>query len=342
MRKGLILALIMAVALVMMTACGGSSSESEQAAEPSGDATVIKIGHVTPEDHALHQAFLKFKDAVEEESGGELTVEIYPNGELGSERQLLEAVNLGTIQITNVSISNFEQYDKKFGIMSLPFLHDSQENMENAITGEFGQMFLDWMEEYGFYGLGYDYSGARSISSNVQPIESIEDMKGLKIRVMESDTFVEMFKLMGANPTPMSFTEVYTALQQGTVDAQDNPPMDTYTSKFYEVQKYYSLTKHVYSNCANVANLDFINSLSDENREIVIKNAKKWLQDWVRAQETEQEAEYVTQINDAGCVVNELSPENLKAFKDAVAPMYDKMREEVGDEVMDKALELAN
>jgi TRAP-type C4-dicarboxylate transport system substrate-binding protein len=156
-------------------------------------------------------------------------------------------------------------------------------------------------------------------------------MKGLKIRVMDSDLYVNLLQLFGANPTPMSFTEIYTALSQGTVDGQDNPPSLTYESKFTEVQKYYSLTRHTFSECPIIVNLDWFNGLTDEQKAIVTEGAETWLRDWQRDTAMGLESDYVDKIRDAGVEVNELSPEGLQSFKDAVQPMYTEYKDKLGD-----------
>jgi tripartite ATP-independent transporter DctP family solute receptor len=352
MKKKVLSFLMVAMFIVALAACGGGSAgtESDDGAEAEasgGDAAqevepiVIKAAHVEAEEAPIHQSFVQFKEYVEAESGGSISVEIYPNGELGSERQVLEAVNLGTVQFSAVTMSNFVQYDDRFSIISLPFLFESYEQQEEAVNGPFGQLFLDWMEEYGFVGYGYQYDGARCISNSKRPINTVADMNGLKIRVMESPIFISMFELMGANPTPMSFTEVYTALQQGTVDGQDNPPSLTYDSKFYEVQKYYSLTGHVYSEVAVVSNKAFMESIPQEQRDILTAGAEQYLVDWQRELARSLESEYVQKIRDAGVTeVNDITPENIRTFIDAVAPIYDEYRELVGAEVFDGALAL--
>lgn len=344
MKKKLLLALLLTFTLVFTTACGGGGGEDVNDGEGSaqaGDVT-IKFAHVEAEDSPCHQAIVKFQEAVEAESNGNVKVEIFPNGELGSERQILEGLNLGTIHMAVVSVANFEQYDEKFSTLSLPFLFESQENMEAAFTGEFGQMGIDWMAEYGFYGLGYHFDGSRNMSNSKRAINSVADMNGLKMRVMESPLYINMFTLMGANPTPMSFTEVYTALQQGVVDGQDNPPALTYTSKFHEVQDFYSLTQHVFAQSAGVANPDFMDSLTDEQKEVVLSCADEWLIKWQRDFASSEEAGYIQKIKDEGTAVNEITPENHQGFVDAVQPIYDEYREKLGDEVMDKVLDLAN
>lgn len=333
----IVLSLILVFAL---TACGGGGTDSGDGdSSSSGDVLVLKTAHVDSEEGPLHQSYVKFKEYVEAESDGTIQVDIYPNGELGGDRQVVEAINLGTIHMSAVAAGTLTNYDEKFSILSLPFLFDTPEEMEANINGEFGDLMKEWMEDYGFKCFGFQYDGARCVSNNKVPINTVDDMKGLKIRVMESPIFIKMFQLLGANPTPMSFSEVYTGLQQGVVDGQDNPPGLTYTSKFSEVLKYYSLTQHVYSNCPILWNKEFLESLPQEQYDIIEQGSLEFLHDWNRAENIRMESEYIELIGEGGTEVNELSPENKAAFKAAMQPVYDEYREIIGED-MDKALDL--
>lgn len=340
MKKVLISLLVLALTFGFF-GCGGSSSveSSDEGAAP--ETIVIKAAHVEVEDRAIHQALVKFGDYIAEQSDGVLKLEIYPNGELGDDSDVVEAIGLGTVQMTVPGSGVFTSYDEKFAVMNLPYLFKSKEQMDKAFTGGFGDLIGSWLEDYGFVCLGYNYDGARCMSNNVRPINSPADMKGIKFRVMDSDLYIDMFKMWGANPTPMGFSEVYTALQQGVVDGQDNPPGLTYGSKFYENLKYFSVTQHVYANCPVIIGKDFFNSLDPKYQDIIKEGAKKYLEDWQREQESAAEEGYIQKMADAGVAVNELTPENITKFQELVQPLYDQYREKLGDEVMDEVLKYA-
>ncbi|HWQ78322.1 MAG TPA: TRAP transporter substrate-binding protein, partial [Anaerovoracaceae bacterium] len=214
--KKLILMLLILVLTLGFAGCGGAEepagAPSEEGAAP--EPIIIKAAHVEVEDRAIHQALVKFGEYIAAESDGVLTLEIYSNGELGDDSDVVEAIGLGTVQMTVPGSGVFTNYDEKFAVMNLPYLFESKEQMDAAFTGEFGDMIGGWMEEYGFVCLGYNYDGARCMSNNVRPINTVADMKGIKFRVMDSALYIDMFQMMGANPTPMGFGEVYTALQQ--------------------------------------------------------------------------------------------------------------------------------
>lgn len=336
MKKVLVIVLVLAMVFAL-AGCGGSSDTGG-----TTETIVIKAAHVEVEDRAIHQALVKFGEYIAEKSDGVLKLEIYPNGELGDDGDVVESISLGTIQMTVPGSALFTAYNEKFAVMNLPYLFESKEQMDAAFTGEFGDMINEWFEEYGFVGLGFNYDGARCISNNVRPVYTPADMTGLKLRVMNSALYIDMFKLMGANPTPMGYGEIYTALQQGVIDGQDNPPGLTYGSNFNEVLDYYSVTQHVYANCPVIIGKDFFYGLDDEYQSIIRDGAKMYLEDWQRAEESAVEESYIDLIADGGTKVNYLTAEGLAAFQKSVQPLYESYRTKLGDEIMDKVFAYAS
>jgi tripartite ATP-independent transporter DctP family solute receptor len=343
--KKLIVTLLILVLTLGFAGCGGGAAKSSTEPEESATAPepiIIKAAHVEVEDRAIHQALVKFGEDIAEKSDGVLQLEIHPNGELGDDSDVVEAIGLGTVQMTVPGSGVFTSYDEKFAVMNLPYLFESKEQMDAAFTGEFGDLIGSWLEDYGFVCLGYNYDGMRCMSNNVRPITKVADMKGIKFRVMDSDLYINMFKLLGANPTPMGFSEVYTALQQGVIDGQDNPAGLTYGSKFHEHLKYFSKTGHVYANCPVIISKEFFEGLDPNYQDIIRESAKTWLEDWQRSEESAAEAGFVDDMAAAGVAVNDLTPEAIAEFKATLQPIYDQYREKLGDEVMDQVLEFAS
>ncbi|HZK02230.1 MAG TPA: TRAP transporter substrate-binding protein [Anaerovoracaceae bacterium] len=338
--KKLLSVLLISLLVFALVGCGGSS-DGEGGGGDAQETIVIKAAHVEVEDRAIHEGLVKFGEYIAEESDGVLKLEIFPNGELGDDSDVVESILLGTVQMTVPGSALFTSYDEKFAVMNLPYLFNSKEEMDAAFTGEFGDLLGEWFEEYGFKLLGFNYDGARCMSNNVRPIFTPADMKGIKYRVMDSNLYIDMFKYMGANPTPMGYGEVYTALQQGVIDGQDNPPGLTYGSKFNEVLKYFSVTQHVYANCPAIIGADFFNSLDKEYQDIIAAGAKLYLEDWQRGEESAAEEEYIELIKEAGTEVNYLDEAGIKAFQESVQPLYDSYRQKLGDDIMDKVLEYA-
>lgn len=187
----------------------------------------------------------------------------------------------------------------------------------------------------GLTNLGYNFNGIRNMTNKVRPIETPDDLKGLKMRCMSNEMFVTMFKLLGANATPMAWSELFTAMQQGTVDGEENPASLIYESKFQEVQKYLSTTEHIYDFCTICINTDFYNSLDDQAKAIVDEGVKTYLVDYQRELEVSQNDEYIQKLADAGMEITYVTPENKALFAEKVAPMYDDAAEQFGQDVMD-------
>lgn len=266
------LSLSLLVSIGLLAGCGGEKKEAGKASE-----TVLKIGHVEPEDRSTHKALLNFKKKVEERSKGSLKIEIYPNGALGGDVQLSEAVATGSLDMALPSTSVLTTYNDEFGVLDMPYLFKSSEAAFKALDGDVGKELNGKIASKGIDILGYSYNGPRSTTSKVKPIVTPEDLKGLKMRVMESPIFIDFYKTLGANPTPMSFTELYTGLQQGTVEAQENPPSLTFANKFYEVQKYSTIDEHVHNFLAFLINDAKFKSLSADNQKILQEEAKAYV-----------------------------------------------------------------
>ncbi|AKL94584.1 tripartite ATP-independent periplasmic transporter solute receptor, DctP family [Clostridium aceticum] len=338
MKKLVSILLVLVVLLVAATGCSNNSTtdtsnSGDTSAEGSKDPIIIKYGLIAPESHSQTQAAIKFGEYIEKESQGELKLEVYPNALLGGDVQLTEAVALGTIQMALPATSTLVMYSPMFGALDMPFMFSDTEKAFEALEGEVGQLLNKELERVGIKNAGYSFNGVRNITNNVRPITEPDDLRGVKMRVMESPIFIDMFTLLGTNPTPISFGELFTALQQKTVDGQENAASLVYDSRFQEVQSYMSLTKHVYGFCANIINKDFYNGLSDEHKAIIDEGAKIWLVDWQIAEEDGNDANYIQKLIDDGMEINEISEENHKKFADAVAPMYEKYRDQMGDEI---------
>ncbi len=298
---------------------------------------VIKVGYILPENQSDHIIMRDvFKKDIEEKSGGKISVELYPNAQLGGDRELIESVQLGTVQVAIPATSALAGFDKRFQVFDLPFLFKSKETAFKALDGELGHKVDELLKPLGMRNLGYGENGYRHITNSRGPVHKPEDLKGIKLRTMENPLHLAFFKMLGANPTPMSFGELYTALQQGTVDGQENPVVLVYTSKFYEVQKFYSLTGHVYSATMLVANDDFFASMPEDLWKIVEDAGKRYVVEQ-RALAEVQEQEFLEELKKTGLQINELTPEEKQLFIDATLPAYDQFKDIIGAELVELA-----
>ncbi len=296
----------------------------------------IKVGYIGSESHPTMQAMKTFGDNVAKGSEGKIKVELYPNAQLGGDRELCEGVQMGTIQMAIPSTSALAGFDKRIQVLDLPYLFTTREAAFEAVDGELGMKLNELLAKKGFYVLGYLENGFRHVTNSKQPITKPEDLKGLKIRTMENPMHLAFFKELGANPTPMSWGELYTALQQGTVDAQENPYAMIDDGKFYEVQKYVSETGHVFSYEILIANKKFMEKLPDDLRALVIDEAQKAIATQRAAMKTE-EANFKAKVIKGGLTANELTPEQKKPFVEKTKVVYGQFEGELGKEIMDIA-----
>ena len=212
--------------------------------EIQSDVKTLRLGHGLDVSHSVHKAMVKMGEDLLKRSGGKLKLEIYPSQQLGTERECLELLQIGSLDMTKVSVGVLENFAPKMKVLGLPFLFRDRQHSFNVLDGPIGEMLLNDGEKYWLKGLGYYDAGSRSFYTMNKPIEKPEDLVGEKIRVMESATAVNMVKALGGSPTPISWGELYTSLQQGVVDGAENNPPSFYLSRHYEVCKYYSLDEH--------------------------------------------------------------------------------------------------
>nr|WP_277612693.1 TRAP transporter substrate-binding protein [Eudoraea chungangensis] len=235
----------------------------------------IKLAHGLDVNHSVHLAMVMMGDDLLERSGGKIRVEIYPNQQLGTERQCLELLQIGSLDMTKVSVGVLENFAPKTKVLGLPFLFRDREHSFRVLDGPIGRLLLDDGIKYRLKGLGYYDAGSRSFYTKDRPINAPEDLKGLKIRVMESATAIEMVNGLGGSPTPISWGELYTSLQQGVVDGAENNPPSFYLSRHYEVCKYYSLDEHTVLPDVLLAGTHLWNKLSAQE--------KTWLTESIEA-----------------------------------------------------------
>ncbi len=207
---------------------------------------VIRLGHTGAANHHFQTISEQFAEIVSERTDGEITIEVYPSDQLGSQTQLVEGTLLGTNDMVLTSDAVLSNFVPDVGIINLPFIFRDADHVRTALDGEVGQDLSALVEKQGAVVVGWWENGFRHITNSRNPIETPDDIEGMKLRVPEGPVFISTFEALGANPTPISFGELYSALQLGVVDGQENPPAHILTQKFYEVQDYVSRTGHIY------------------------------------------------------------------------------------------------
>ncbi|ERL16156.1 MULTISPECIES: TRAP transporter substrate-binding protein [Acidaminococcus] len=333
MKLKKIVGLVAGVMLMFSLAgCGGLSNENKSAT--GGQNIAISIGHGGAESTAQQIGCLALKKSLEEQSKGRITVNIYPNNSMGNDDELVQMVQNGNLQMC-LANSIIVNYVKDATIYDLFYNFDNIEEVKNKYMKD--QNFLKTMREKyknaGIYLGGFSVHGFRQSTAN-KPLKTPDDLKGLTFRVMQNDYHIEAWKDMGATPTPFSFSELYTALQQKTVDAQENPIELIYSQKFYEQQKYITLTNHLQQTQQWLVSQKFYDSLSDDDKKIL----DKAIQDACAAATNyalDNEAKWSSEIEKYGCTFVKLTPEEQKAFKDRVKPEWDKIKAQVSPDVWD-------
>ena len=285
---------------------------------------IIRLGHGLDITHSVHKAMLEADEVLNEISKGKMRIQIYPNQQLGSERECLELLQIGSLDMTKVSGAVMENFAPKFRIFGMPFLFDSKEHLFKVLDGPIGKELLNEGVQYWLKGMGFYDSGSRSFYSRERPVMKPKDLKGLKIRVQESISAFEMVKQLGGSPTPISWGELYTALQQGVVDGAENNPPSFYLSRHYEVCKYYSIDEHTMIPDLLLVSTHLWNRLNTQE--------KAWLQEAIdrsvpfqRKLWIQSENESLQAVIKAGV---EVSYPEKKIFQEATLPLYESFSED--------------
>ncbi|QQR40023.1 TRAP transporter substrate-binding protein [Devosia rhizoryzae] len=292
----------------------------------------LKFAMSLAQDHPLGLAGQHFADLVAEKSNGALKVSLYPNAVLGSDQQNLSAVRGGTLDFTIMATGLLAGIDPRFQVFDLPFMFANSEEAYLLSDGGVGTDLMAGLADDGIHGLGIWDLGFRNMTNNRRPIAALEDFQGLKLRVIASPIYIDLFTQLGANPVPMTFGEVYGALEAGAIDGQDNPLAVIQSAKFEEVQDYLSLTRHIYTGMPFLMSGETWDELSPEEQAVITEaaeEAKLFGRDQVQA----QEASAIEQLGQE-MEVNELTPEEVTRLREAVRPVVDKFAADVGAEVM--------
>lgn len=235
--------------------------------------TVLRYAHTASTSAPAHQSAMLFKERVEEKSNGALKVEVFPGGALGSDPAMLDGIRLGSIDIAITGSAFYTRFEPSLIIADLPFLFESDDHAHRMLGGDVGRQLLDRLDAHRMKGLAFRGVGFRHLTNNRHAVRTADDIKGLKIRTTPNPAHVKAFTLLGAIPTPLPWTETYTALETGAVDAQENPLTFIVSGKVYEVQKYLTLTQHAFISGILSMNAKKWNALSKEHQDVIMEAA---------------------------------------------------------------------
>lgn len=304
------------------------------------NSRIIRFGYGLADSSPSGDAVRFFADEVGKLSDGKMKVKTYGNGSLGSDEQMQNALIGGSQELTFVSTAPLAGMVKGYGVFDLPFLFDNEKVADAVLDGPEGQKLLDTLPEQGLIGLLYWENGFRNITNSRRAIAKMEDIKGIKLRVMQNEVALAVFNGLGANAIPMPFTELFTAMETKTVDGQENPLSTIKTSKFYEVQPYLTISNHVYTPFVLLASKRWWDGLTADEQD-VISQAAKTAQAYQRKVSRKADSEALQYIKDHGVEVSRFSPEEKEKIRTTLEPIVAKLRTEIGPDTVDGIMKAA-
>ena len=297
--------------------------------------TIMKISNGLNNQHPTYLGCVEFKKIVEKKLGDKYEVQVYSDAQLGDDVRATEAVRMGTLEMVATSASPLTGLVPEFNVFDLPFIITSNKAADAVFDGPVGAKLAKLLESKGFILLAYYENGFRDVTNSVRAIKSPEDVKGLKIRTMQNPIHLAAWRALGANPTPMPFSEVFTAMQQNVIDGQENPIPTIYLSRYYEVQKYVTLSQHVYGPHILLINKKLFESFPQNDQKIMraaaLESAK-----FQRSLNRKMATDYIAELKKSGMTVTVLTPEALAEFKKATLPVYTEWQPKIGQALVDE------
>ncbi|MBP2654650.1 MAG: DctP family transporter solute-binding subunit [Firmicutes bacterium] len=323
---------VMVIALVAAWWLGGDKKTVNSYG--GNEEIILRLGHAANTETTRHLVSLQFAQWVAEQSNGRVKIEIYPTSILGSDKQLLEMVSEGSLDMTLALPGLVANYAPQINVVELPFLFSSMDKVGVVLDGPIGEELVQDLPKNGLRSLAYWDNGLRQISNSKQPVEKPEDLQGLKLRTPESKMTISILKALGANPAPLAWGEVYLALAQGSFDGQENPIANIHAAKLYEVQKYISITNHKYESNPLVINEQTWQKLPPDVQKILKEGAVKFAKETRRLNQ-EAEGKLLADLEARGV---KISRPDVTPFREVCKPVYDEWAPVVGKELMDKVL----
>ena len=322
--------LLALVFLFMAAGCGGGTPQ-QQSATPA--KVTLNLATPDPDNSSITVAAKEFAKRVNEKSKGSIEIKVVPNGTLygGDPSAAVKQLGSGTLDMLTLSTSLYANFQPVFNIISIPYLFDNTDQFQKFLNAEPGQQLLGGLDKLGIKGLALWTRSFRQITNSKRPIYTPDDLKGIKLRVPNNPLWVEFFKEAGAVPTPMAFGEVYNALQLKTIDGQENPVDIPMSAKFYEVQKYLSMSNHMADAWVVGINAAKFGKLSADQQKVLVDTAKE-LQGWKLNYDKEEDKKAVEFLKSKGIEVNELTADQQKLFVAVAKKLYPKFKELVKDD----------
>lgn len=308
-----------------------NNSNNENELVAGDEEYVIRFAHVVRPSTAKGEAAEMFAELIEEKTDGQIKVEIYPDSQLGSDREITEQMQSGTVDMNAPFTGVLPSFVPLFQVFDLPFLYDDKDDAYDSMHGALGERLNDYLKEQDLRAIGYWDGGFKHLTNSIGPIEEPDDMDGLRMRASQSPLLISQFRALNAGGVSIDFAELYTALQNGTVDGQENPLSNIVTRDFYEVQDYMTLSEHGYMGYVHLIRESFYQELPEDLQEAVDEVATE-VSTWQWEQAELDEQEYMEQLEESGIEITELTPENREKFIEATEGVYDEFAEIDGSE----------
>ncbi|MFN3661794.1 DctP family TRAP transporter solute-binding subunit [Yoonia sp.] len=297
----------------------------------------IRIANGIAEDHPVGDGVAAMTECINEATDNAWTINAFWSSALGDDLQSAQSLRSGTLEMVVSSTSPLVAIEPALGVFDLPFLISDEAEADALLDGEFGQYMADMMPEHNLINLAYWENGFRNLSNSLRPVASLEDFTGMRVRVMQNNIFLDTFQTLGANATPMAFGEVFTALETGAIDAQENPYVTIDTSRFYEVQDYVSNTRHAYTPFMVLFSKPIFDRYSEQEQQILLDCAIVG-RDVQRDASRSLSDESLQRIMEAGLEVNDISEDAMAQIREAVAGVYDRSADSIGADVIERVM----
>ena len=292
---------------------------------------VGKLGHSLSPDHPQGVALLKFAELTAKYTNNRVQLKVFPSASLGSDDKMLQATQAGTQEVYYGAFAAIAGTVKELGIFDFPFLFENMKEVDSVMNGKMGQKIFDKLAPLNLVGLAWSEAGFRNLTNSKGPVKTADEMSGLKLRVMPNKVAMDTWKALGANPTPMAFSEIFTALEIKAIDGQENPLILIYTNKFHEVNKFITITNHVYTPCGIVVNKKFWDKIKPEDQQAFKQAAVEALK-YHRGLMDAANKDIVAKLQAAGAKVDTLPPAELNKLRERTRPVIETYTKVIGED----------
>ncbi len=327
-----------APAATTAAAAAPAETTAAPAAAPAAEQITLRLSHSCADTHPYHLGAQKFAELVDQKTNGAVKIDIFHSAQLGDERANIEDLQMGTLDIAVSSTGPLGNFVEDFLILDLPFLFTGYDHAHAVLDGEIGQNLITKLDDIGVVGGAFWENGFREMTNSKHPINSVADCSGLKLRCMENQVHMDAFAALGMDPTPMAWSEVFTALQQGTIDGQENPIAVIYSNKVYEAQKYLAITNHVYSPSMILFSKAVFDKLDPAYQKALMEAAVESA-DYERSCCEDNESSQIEEMKGLGL---EVTYPDTTEFQSAMAPVYEKYAAQFGQENIDAIVNYAH